>query len=100
MKRMTPTDRKASVLEAAIVAAQKHTFAGLRLSHIAEQDECSNATVIQYFKTMTQMRRAVMRAAIKRRLLPLIAQGVAIGDPTASKADTELKKAALASMAN
>ena len=97
--RMTPTDRTANVLESAILAAQKHTFAGMRLSHVAELSECSNATVIGYYKTMTQLRRAVMRAAIKRQLLSLIAQGVVCGDPTASKISDDLKRTALASMA-
>lgn len=97
-KRMIPADRKASILEAAIEAANTHTFSGLRLHHIATGAECSNALVVSYFSTMTQLRRAVMRAAIKREMLPIIANGVATGDPTAKKADPALIKKAMASL--
>jgi AcrR family transcriptional regulator len=97
-KRMIPADRKASILEAAVTAAQKQTFSGLRLHHIATAADCSNALVVSHFGTMTKMRRAVMRAAIQREILPLIAQGVATGDPTATKANKVLKDKALASL--
>lgn len=97
-KRMIPADRKASILEAAIDAAKKQTFSGLRLHHIATAADCSNALVVSHFGTMTKMRRAVMRAAIQREILPLIAQGVATGDPTATKANKALKDKALASL--
>lgn len=97
-KRMIPADRKASILEAAISAAQKQSFSGLRLHHIATAADCSNALVVSHFGTMTKMRRAVMRAAISRELLPIIAQGVAMSDPAAIKAPKELKDKALASL--
>lgn len=96
--RMTPTDRKESILEAAIKAAQANGFAALRLAHVAAAADCSNALVVSHFATMVQLRRSVMRAAIKRKLLPIIANGVATQDPTALKADPALKKEALASL--
>lgn len=96
--RMTPANRTAAVLDSAIKAAEQHTFAGMRLAHVAALSECSNATVLTYYSTMTKLRRAVMRAAISRRLLPLIAQGIAIGDPTALKVSDDLRRAACASL--
>lgn len=99
-KRMSPGDRKASILEAAIEAAKQHTFSGMRLHHVATAAECSNALVVSYYSTMPQVRRAVMRAAIKRGLLDIIANGVVTRDPTALKADEGLKTRALASLSN
>lgn len=97
-KRMVPADRKAAILDAAVGAAQKHTFAGLRLHHIATAAGCSNALVVSHFGTMTKLRRAVMRQAIARELLPIIANGIATQDPTATRADRDLKKRALATL--
>lgn len=99
MARMTPTDRKAAILDAAVTAAKKHGFARLRLVHIAEQAECSNALVVSHYGTMQQMRRAVMRAAIKQEILPIIAEGIATRDPVACKAPDVLKEKALATLA-
>lgn len=99
MARMTPTDRKAAILEAAINVAQQKGFALFRLHHIAEAAECSNALVISHFSTMTQVKRAVMRAAIKREILSIIASGIVNAEPAAIKADPDLKRKALASLA-
>lgn len=99
MARMTPTDRKAAILEAAIGAAHKHGFAQLRLAHIADAAQCSNALVVSHYGTMPQMRRAVMRAAVKREILPIIAAGVAMRDPVAIKAPSDLQRKALDSLA-
>lgn len=98
MARMTPADRKADILASAVKAAETHGFAQLRLHHIATAAGCSNALVVAHFKTMIQMRRAVMRTAIKDEILPIIASGVAIADPTAKKAPDDLKIKALATL--
>jgi AcrR family transcriptional regulator len=95
---MTPTDRKAAILDAAVTAAKKHGFARLRLVHIAEQAECSNALVVSHYGTMAQMRRAVMRAAIKQQILSIIAEGIATRDPIACKVSDELQRKALATL--
>ena len=97
--RMKPADRKNAILDAAVATASKVGFANLRLAQVAQIAECSNALVVQHFATMVQLRRAVMRKAIKDRTLPIIAAGIAIGDPTAAKVPPELRKAALASLA-
>ncbi len=90
--------RKASVLEAAIVVAEKIGFANMRTKDIAEQAQCGYGTVTLYWSTMGQLRRAVMRAAIQQRKLRIIAVGLATGDKDAKKAPDELKRAALATL--
>jgi AcrR family transcriptional regulator len=99
MTRMTPADRKAQLLDVAVELARKNGFASLRMLHISQRAECSNATVVGYFKTMVQMKRAVMRAAISREVLPIIAEGVAMRDPAALKCPVELQRKALATLA-
>lgn len=96
--RMEKEARKASVLEAAIVVAEKIGFANMRTKDIAEQANCGYGTVTLYWKTMGQLRRGVMRAAIQRKCLKIIAVGLATGDKEAKKAPDDLKKAALATL--
>lgn len=97
-KRMKKEDRKAAILEAAIKVAEKIGFAQMRMSDIATEAECVNGTVTLYFSTMPQLRRAVMRAAIKRGVAKIVAAGLAMGDKDAKKAPEELKEAARASL--
>lgn len=96
--RMKPADRKEAILAAAVATASKIGFANLRLRTVAEAAECNHSLVISHFATMIQLRRAVMRYAIKTEVLPIIAQGIAIGDPTAVKVSPTLRKAALATL--
>lgn len=94
-KRMAPADRKASILDAALTAAKKHGYNNFRLTHVAEIAECSTALVMIYYKTMTQVRRDVMRAAIRGEVLPVIAVGIALKDPQCRKITPELRARAL-----
>lgn len=96
--RMKPDDRKAAILESALAVAEKMGFAQMRMSDVAAHAGCVNGTVTLYFTTMTQLRRAVMRAAIKRGIAKIIAAGLAIGDKDAKKAPEALKEAARASL--
>ena len=97
-RRLAPKDRKAEIMEAAIRAAVKHGFAAMRAKDIAEEAGCAFGLLFSYFGTMAQMRRAVMRAAIKQEVLCIIAEGVACRDSAACKAPKELQDRALSSL--
>lgn len=97
-KRMAPADRKASILDAALAAARKHGYNDFRLVHVAELAECSTGLVMSYYKTMAQVRRDVMRAAIRDELLPIIATGIVLKDPYCRKITPELRARALATI--
>lgn len=88
---MKPADRKADILAAAITAAEKCGFGAVRQKDIAEQADCAFGLVTRYFNTMKQMRRAIMREAVRTKNLKIIAQGLAIADIDARKAPPELK---------
>lgn len=97
-KRMAPADRKASILDAAYTAAKKLGYNNFRLTHVAEAAECSTALVMIYYKTMAQVRRDVMRAAIRDEHLPIIAVGIALKDPYCRKISPELRARAIATV--
>lgn len=98
-RRLSPDDRKAEILAAALTVAARMGFTAMRQKDIAEEAKCAYGAVTHYFNTMEQMRRAVMRAAIKQENIKIISQGLGCGDPHARKAPAELKQKAAALLA-
>jgi AcrR family transcriptional regulator len=97
-ERLTPKQRRVQIMDAALDVAERMGYHQMRREDIATKADVSNALVSKYFGTMKQMRRAVMRHAIKVERYKIIVQGLAMNDPTAKKADTEIKIKALESM--
>ena len=97
-KRMKPKDRKAHLLAAAVDAADKYGYHKFNRDHIAEFSGTSSTLITAYYNTVTQLKRAVMRSAIKTERLKIIAEGIVTGDPQAKKADPELRVRALLSI--
>lgn len=99
-KRMQPADRKAQILQAAItVAARPGGWASLTREAVAKEAACAEGLPSKYFGTMTNFKRAIMRAAITAKNLSIIAQGLAAGDKAAAKIDDKIKREALATLA-
>lgn len=97
--RMNPKDRRIEILDAAMRVSRIHGYQNATRKDIADLAECSEALVSSYFGTMTQVRRTIMRAAVKQRDLTIVAQGIVANDSYALKAPLELRKAALQSRA-
>lgn len=99
MKRIRrPATRPTEILAAAIKLAHRHGYATLSREQIADAARCSPATVSHVFGTMPQMRRAIMGEAIRLRDAKIVAQGIAIRDSRALKADESLRRAAAESI--
>lgn len=99
-RRMPPNDRKYEILTAALaVAARPGGWSKLTRDAVAREAQCADGLVSKYFGTMTAMRRTIMRSAVLTENLPIVAQGLAHGDPHAQKADPELKARALNTLA-
>jgi AcrR family transcriptional regulator len=94
-ERITTHLRKAQALEAAIALAEEKGYTNIRAHDIAARTNISYGLVAKYFGTMGQLRRAIMRAAIARENLTIIAQGLGVKDPHALKASDELKQKAV-----
>ncbi len=97
-KRMNPETRSEGIIEAGLRLAKAHGWKSLTRDGVATEAGVSFAMVNVRFGTMTQLKRAVMREAIRRRELKVVAQGYVSDDPTALKIDDELKSAALQSL--
>lgn len=100
MRRMThqrkpPKERTAELLEAALEVAAESGYLQMTRQAIAERVGVTPALVTHRFSTMAELRRLVMRQAVKREVLAIIAQGLAVKDAHAMRAPADLKRKAL-----
>jgi AcrR family transcriptional regulator len=98
-KHKLPTERIEQIVSIALTMAEKHGLQHVTRERIAKQSDVSEALVSYHLGTMGNLRRRLVREAIKRPCLKVLAQALAAGDSHAQKAPDELKKKALASLA-
>lgn len=96
---MRPSDRTDALLTTALHLAARHGYHTLTREQIALAASVSPALVSARLGTMDAMRRSVMRAAVARGVVAVVAQGLAVRDKYAGKADKELRAAAAAYVA-
>ena len=94
--KMKPDDRADEILTAALDVAANEGVRGLTRDAIARMAGISPALVSARMGTMAELRRKVFRAAVDRRRLAIIAEGLSLGVTACKKAPDELKRAALA----
>lgn len=97
--RKAPAARKEQILAVALVLAEADGYQRITRDGIAAAAGLSGPTVQYHFGTMAQLRRDLMRYAIRQNSLRVIGQGVACGDAQAGKLNEELRAAALAELA-
>jgi len=91
---MNPKDRKSELFEHAMTLATSSGYMRVTRTAIASAGGVTEGLVTHYFGTMTALRRDLMRAAVKRRVLPIVAQGLAMGEKQALKAPEDLRREA------
>ena len=95
---MTPHDRKAEILDAAVRVSRALGYTRITKDAVAEGAGCSPSLIMHYYPTMARLRRAVMSHAVHTCDLRLIAQGLVARDAKAHRAPQDLRERALASM--
>lgn len=98
-ERIPKAERTKQLLGVALRLAERDGWSNLTRDGIATEAGCHNATVTFTLGTMTELRRSVMRHAIERRSLRVLAEGLSRNDPTARKAPQDLKQEAAAWLA-
>ena len=86
---------KSVLLDHALTLSIEHGYSKVTRHMIAERAGCSPALIPQLFGTMPQLRRAIMSAAVARRELRVIAQGLVAGDSKAQRAPAIVQREAL-----
>lgn len=92
--------RKEHILKVAVDMAIEDGYHRITRDGVAEKAGVSFSLVTKYFGTMNQLRKDVMRTAIKQSIPEIVAQGLANGDDRAKKAPAELKAQAATLIAN
>ncbi len=95
---MEPKARKNEILVHAMHVARKHGYENVRRDHIALRAGVANGLVSKYWGTMTQLKKAIMREAVRTDDVKIIGQGLARRDKQAMKAPEELRQRALQAM--
>lgn len=97
--RANPALRKGHILVVAVAMAKDVGYHKITRDAVAEAAGVSMGLVTRYFGTMTQLRRDIVRYAIREQVPEIIAQALANGDDHARKAPEELKMRAKAILA-
>lgn len=91
--------RNRQVLEAAVALAGERGFRNFSRRDVADRANVADGSVNNAFGTMDALHDAVMSEAVTRKLLPIVAAGLAARHPTASAAPEDVKYQALATLA-
>ncbi len=86
------------ILEAAYQMAVRNGFNTLTRDSIAAEAEIAKGAINHHFGTVSVVRNEVMRIAIEREQLSIIAQGLATDDGIAKSAPLELRTRALTTL--
>ena len=71
--------------------ASMHGYQAVTREMVAHDAGVSVGLISKYFLTMREFKRAIMRAAIERESLDIVAQGVSLHDPLTRKLSGTLK---------
>lgn len=98
--KLEAKQRISNILTAGLELAKEHGYQNVTREAIAEKAGMSTGLVSTRMGTMKELKRKLMREAIRVECLPVIAQGLAMRDPHARKCPEPLQKKALASAVN
>lgn len=80
--RLTPDMRHSQILDAAVKIALEKGIYNFGIVNVARSiANCSKPTVRHYFSNITELRTAVIEAAIERGHGRLVAQAITMDDP-------------------
>lgn len=96
-KRQKPEVRKESIVDVALRLAAATHYTQVQRKQIADELGVTPPALTYHFGTMQQLRRAIMRAAIAKEDLVVIAQGLVAQDEHAKKAPEALRRRAIES---
>lgn len=94
--RADPELRKDSILNSAMILAEKIGYNRLTRAKVAEAAGVSESLVSKNFGTMDQLKNDIIRRAIKTENLKIIAQGLASNNRHTKRVSSDLKHRALA----
>lgn len=94
-KRLKSQDRRKEILAVALQLAIDNGFDKVSRRSIAKVVGVTGSAIQYHFKTMPKLKRDLMRYAIQKKCLPVIAQGLAVHNVYAKRAPENLRCEAL-----
>jgi AcrR family transcriptional regulator len=94
-QKLEARERLAQILAAALKLSARMGYTRITRADIAKAAGVADALVTYHLGTMPDLRRAVMREAVRTECLSVIAQGLTARDKHAAKAAPELQRKAL-----
>ena len=88
---LSAPDRTSSLLAVALLLAAQDGWRDLTRDALARTAGVSPALVSERLGTMDALRRSLMRAAVKQRVVSIVAEGLLARHPQALKADAALR---------
>lgn len=98
-KRVNPNLRRKHVLAAALELAKTKGYNSVTRGDIAGSAGVSPGLISHYFKSIEALQVVILKTAVKREILEIIAQGITNKDPIALQAPGGLKAKAVAYLA-
>ena len=95
-QKVAKQERIEKIMKAAMRLARKHGYQHVTRDNIAKEAGVTAGLVSARWGTMEQIKRAIMREAVKTDDVVIIMQGLAARDRQAQKASEEIKKQAQA----
>ena len=92
--RLDPKGRTNELLDVALQIAERTGWRNLTHASAAAAAGVSNGLVVARLGTKTELLRDVMRRAVNRGVVPVVAEGLAVGDKHAKRAGEALREAA------
>lgn len=93
--KMIGTAKKNAIIEAAIMLAQQYNYREISRADIANVARVAESLVSFHFGDMDEVRNMIIRQAVDRRILSIVAQGLLDRHSIAMGAPAELKRSAL-----
>lgn len=90
-QHLNPSVRTDQLLDVALRVAAADGLRTLTRDELAHAAGVSPGLISARLGTMDAMRRSVMRAAVTRRCVPVVAEGLAMRDKHAMRADAALR---------
>lgn len=91
-------ERSQTILDAALAVAAEVGLGGMTRQAVADAAGVAPGLVSHYFHTMDNLEDRVIRAAIDRKVLAVLADALAKRHPTAKIASVHLQRQALSSL--
>lgn len=90
-----PKMRRNQILKAAVELAAELGYHKIRRFEVAKQAKVSSGLINFHFRTMEELKKSVMKYAIKNKNLKIIAQGIVLQDPQVLKLPDDVKQSAV-----